>query len=199
MSGYRHDVFVSYARYGDTAKLAQSLFVPMLRDCLHDRVGTAKEDAVFLDEHDSANGSTEEDRICGALRAAKVMVVLVDKRYWHRAWCRREWATFLQRERIVGRRAIGGGGPALIYPIWAIEQFSLPVEADGTMVTKSLAPFRKLVCRTTPRPTPKLYEFVDTVAAHLAEWVASAPPYDDSWPIEPLGENVPGLRPSVGP
>lgn len=173
-TGFRHDLFVSYAHADDTPSVgcAQgfvSQFVADLRAEVGRKLGAALD--VWWDRHDLAGNIPVTPEIVQAASEAAGIVVLVSPAYLRSEWCQRERSTFLAALR---RRA--GSGAVFLVAIEGLARERLPEEFHdlvGYQFWKPLAdghatrPLRVEFADDRQPYYDRLCQLVQSIADHL--------------------------------
>jgi len=92
----------------------RNLFVPTLRDYLHDQLG--KKADVFDDQR-LRDGPNFDEQLYDSLGASALLVPVLTAAYFESDWCRREFAVMRERETQLGIRA-EGDTRTLIIPVY---------------------------------------------------------------------------------
>lgn len=178
LSGYEHDVFISYNRGGAIEKWVELYFAPVLRDRLVSVLPATP--AVFFDKT-IKSGQKWPAVLQRALAGSRILIAVLDAPYFSSEWCLAELDTMLAREKQLGLscRAQTDG---LIYPV---------VVGDGDHFRADMAAIQrrdmKTLTHTTEafRGSPKYIAFEADMMAltdELAKMVSRAPPFDPKWP-----------------
>lgn len=92
----------------------RNLFVPTLRDYLHDQLGR---DADVFDDQRLRDGPDFDEQLYENLAESALLVPVLTAAYFESDWCRREFATMREREEQLGIRH-NGDTRTLIVPIY---------------------------------------------------------------------------------
>jgi hypothetical protein len=179
VSGYKHDVFISYQRSGNSFMWVRNHFYPRLKACLEDQL--AYQPSVFIDKG-MDRGVYWPHQLEDALLRTKILVAIYSPRYFGSEWCVAEWESMRLREErlgLTGRDRSQG----LIYPILFSDSDNFPAEARY----RSWWDFKKWavpdpVYQET-REWPEFHRQVEAVAIDLAKLLPQVPPWQPDWPV----------------
>ncbi|ROP38194.1 TIR domain-containing protein [Saccharothrix texasensis] len=178
MSGYKFDLFISYARRGSVQKWLLNHFHQKLLECLADQL--APTPTVYVDRTMS-RAVHWPSSLQHALRHSKIMIQLLTPHYFQSRWCRAEWYSMLEREKVLGI-ANPGQPMGLIYPILYSDSDNFPPEGKE----RSWQNFKEFANPDPPyQETREFIHFhreVNRVAADLVELLHQVPPWRDDWP-----------------
>jgi len=182
VSGFRHDLFVSYAHADDEPVAgAEQGFVSQLVSDLRKEAGRKVGSALDMwwDHHKLAGDSPVTPEIVQAAADAAAIVMVVSLAYLRSEWCRRERSTFL-----AALDARGGGGGVFIVAIEDLDRSRLPPEFQDLIPHNF---WKKLSDDQTSRPLrvdfpsdrelyyDRLSQLVQKVADHLNRLLQQAP------------------------
>jgi hypothetical protein len=97
---YEYDVFISYRRTSTARDWVMNYFHPRLHACLSDAL--PNEPKVFLDVQAIEPGAIWQSTITRALKNSKFMIAVLNGPYFSSQYCRAEWDTFVDREKMIG-------------------------------------------------------------------------------------------------
>jgi hypothetical protein len=183
LSDYKFDIFLSYSRKGNVAEWLQRHFSEVLNNCLTDELGYPPR--IFLDTR-METGSLWPAELENGLRTSRLMVAILSPPYWASKWCRTEWDTMAERERLTGY-ASTGNPRGLIYPFTFADGDKFPESAKNRQcrsMKKWGYPYRQFA------DSPAYLEFFDEVKLAAGELVArleEIPPWSATWPIMRTG------------
>lgn len=180
MSGYTHDVFVSYAHKGGVPEWVQNHLVPVLRETLQDEL--ADEPALFFDR-DIGIGERWPDALERALMQSRLLLCIWSPAYFRSGWCLAEWRTMLARQEFVTSQS-GGEVPPLIYPIVYSDGLHFPEDAQATQqaqLFKGYAyPYPQF---RESREYLAFHDLVRTLAQQLAGRLREVPDWTSDWRV----------------
>lgn len=96
---YEYDVFISYRRTSNARDWVVNYFHPRLEAFLSDALPNPPK--IFLDENNIEPGAIWQSKITRALRHSKYMIAVLNAPYFSSQYCRAEWETFTDRERLI--------------------------------------------------------------------------------------------------
>ena len=102
---YEYDVFVSYKRDFPFGSWVHEHFLPFFSPFLASALNRASVD-IFVDTSAISTGDSWPRRLQRALGTSRCLVALWSPLYFNSAWCRRECAAMLRRERLLGFRTV---------------------------------------------------------------------------------------------
>jgi hypothetical protein len=170
MNDYAYDLFISYKRHREWTVWTREHVCGLLDTYLSQELG--RQPRIFIDEHIEP-GADWPDRLAKALGRARILVAVFSRDYFGSAWCVHELD-------LMHERSCQFPDSKLIVPI---------IGHDGELIPNEIAriePFNLRAFRNTDlqRNTPRYEKFADsieTLASHLVDAIASAPPCDTSW------------------
>jgi hypothetical protein len=112
LSGYRHDVFLSYSRAQSWPVFVNNHFRPVFDHWMTSELGA--EVRVFQDVHIIQVGQQWPREIARGLSESRVMVALLSRNYFQSEWCRRELAAMLARAEWLRNRNLDDN---VIFPL----------------------------------------------------------------------------------
>jgi hypothetical protein len=178
VSGYKFDLFISYARRGSVQRWLLNHFHDKLVECLTDQVAPAPR--VYVDKRMQKAVHWPSD-LRHALRHSKIMLQLLTPPYFESPWCMAEWRSMLAREQ-----ALGLSSPerpqGLVYPILYSDSENFP--SEGLEVAWwDFKPF------ANPDPVYQsthgyvdFHQEVSRLATDLVRLLKQVPPWDPDWP-----------------
>jgi len=137
-----------------------------------------REVKMFVDEETIETGDRWPEVLREALKGSRCMVSIWSPAYFRSNWCFSEWASFLEREKRLKMRSHG-----LIAPLVFHDGERFPRDAQivqWTNVEKYASTARAFW------DSPRVIELEDEIkkfACAVAKMVASAPPFEEDWPI----------------
>jgi hypothetical protein len=178
VSGYQHDVFISYSRRGSARKWLMNNFYKKFQECLADQLAHPPE--VFID-WGMERGVHWPSRLEKALHRSKIMVAVLTPPYFESPWCRAEMESMRARERMLG---LGGVDhpQGLVYRILYSDSANFPLEARE---------FSWWDFKAFSTPEPVFQESRDWVPFHhevtafaedLAALLPQVPEWQADWP-----------------
>jgi len=177
IDGYKHHVFVSYARSGDIPGWLHTHFVPVLTNRLE---AILDEDPdIFVDQKIEV-GTDWPDVLDEALNQSCCMIAVWSPKYFRSKWCLAEWETMLAREEKLGLKS--NGSPGLVYPVVYSGGKSFPEIARRTQQRVDLSGYAYPYPQF--RNTDKFLAFHDKVseiADDLQQWLDNVPPWSPDW------------------
>lgn len=176
---YEYDVFLSYPRQGNSGDWVRNHFYAELRGFLDEEL--VESPRIYFDEAQPP-GVRWPQNLRKALLRSKVLVAVWSPPYFRSEWCLAEWQSMRARE---AHLCIGGAEnpQGLVFPVvfWDGENF--PEEARETQ-------WHDLSRFSLPSPefarTAEFVEFqrrMQNVARAIAKLLATAPPWQDGWPV----------------
>jgi hypothetical protein len=178
VSGYKFDFFISYARRGSVQKWLLNHFHQKLLECLADQLAPTPK--VYVDRG-MARAVHWPSSLQHALRHSKIMIQLLTPHYFQSRWCRAEWYSMLEREKVLGI-ANPGQPMGLIYPILYSDSDNFPPEGKE----RSWQNFKEFANPDPPyQETREFIHFhreVNRVAADLVELLHQVPAWRPDWP-----------------
>ncbi|QFZ16975.1 TIR domain-containing protein [Saccharothrix syringae] len=192
MSGYQFDLFISYARRGSVQKWLLNHFHQKLLECLADQLAPTPK--VYVDRT-MPRAVHWPSNLRDALRHSKIMIQLLTPHYFQSQWCRAEWYSMLERERMLGL-ASSGSSQGLVYPILYSDSDNFPPEGK----LRSWLDFKEFAHPDPPyQQTSHFVLFhreVNKVAADLVQLIQQAPPWQPDWPeVDPPDPVLPPTPP----
>jgi hypothetical protein len=179
VSGYQHDVFISYSRRGSAQKWLLNHFYPKFQDCLADQFAPAPK--VFIDRG-MERGVHWPSRLEKALRHSKIMVAVFTPPYFTSPWCMAELRSMRARDEMLG--LAGSDRPqSLVYPILYSDSENFPDEGREF----SWWDFKEL---STPEPVFQesrdwvhFHRKVTDLAQDLVKLLPQVPEWRPDWPL----------------
>jgi hypothetical protein len=176
MSGYEHDIFISYRRMEpEWVHWTQKNFLRPLRVLLRPALGNI---SIFADNQ-VETGASWPAHIARAHARSRILIPILSRDYFNSEWCRLELALMHHREKLVGYRTPAHAG-VLILPVAIDDGNSFPPEVQD-MQAEGIHQF----AQPFMNPEGALQE---AFAAHLKEWcprieqaLQSIPPFDPQW------------------
>lgn len=175
MSKYNYHIFLSYKRGGAVEEWVKDHFYPFLKKWLNEEL--PNEPDIYFDQ-DMRTGTEWPSEIINALKTSRILVPILNSKYFSSSWCRAELDTLLEREKYFLPDKI-----TLIYPI----RFH-----DGKYFSDDI---KKRICFDMGEFTSTCSAFkgsanyilfensVKKIASELAELLSKVPEYSNSWPI----------------
>lgn len=124
------DLFVSYSHADAVGGKVEALLDAIRQQ--HERFTPAAL-RIFFDRESIASMAAWRERILGALRRSKVLLVILSPSYFESPYCREEWQMFVEHER--ARRVVGGA----VTPVYVLTHPGIRAAALGPEAP-SLAP-----------------------------------------------------------
>ncbi|MFC5289892.1 TIR domain-containing protein [Actinokineospora guangxiensis] len=179
MSGYKFDVFISYARRGSVQKWLLNHFHDKLVECLADQLAPAPK--VYVDRT-MPRAVHWPSNLRNALRHSKIMLQLLTPPYFESPWCMAEWRSMKERQRVLGLANVDSP-QGLVYSILYSDSENFPDE--GREVSWwDFKPF------ANPDPVYQsthgyvdFHREVSKLAVDIVQLLKQVPPWDPDWPI----------------
>lgn len=196
MSDYKYEIFISYRN------------LPGVRDWV--RVAFYKElvaklsavlklpPRIFLDSH-QAPGTWWSSEIRDAIRHSKLLIAILIPNYDQSYWCRAEFASIEEREKVLGRYQVPGQG--LVVPVAYCKKELLSQAACA----RQLAEFWMHAYSGEAFLRSERYLDFEDSMTQLATTIADLlnnkiPPWNDKWPvIDPETLQIVSLEPPGPP
>lgn len=172
-AGYRYDLYVSHAA-GSVMDDWLVVFVAALRQKAADVAG--RDIDIFMDLSQLQSGTLWRTHAEKALLHSKLLLAVITPEALDSEWCRREWATFEQREK--NHSSVPLIIPLLlqrpaVMPEWIAQRAAI----DATGLTRSSTLFR------TGRLPESARRLLAALARQVATAIAGALPFDPSWTV----------------
>lgn len=179
MSGYKFDVFISYARRGSVQKWLLNHFHSKLVECLEDQLAPAPK--VYLDRT-MPKAVHWPSNLQNALRHSKIMLQLLTPWYFESQWCMAEWKSMLARQEALGI-ANTDRSQGLVYSILYSDSENFPNEGRE-VAWWDFKPFANPdpVYQTTGEYVG-FHREVTKLAADLVQLLQQVPPWQPDWPV----------------
>lgn len=179
---YNHDLFVSYMHDETMQDWVLHHFLPFVRSFVGNALNRPIN--VFLDRDGIAAGDAWPRRLQNALAHSRALLPVWTPLYFHSAWCRRELAVMMHRERQLGYRSA-------VRP----EGIVVPVNVfDGDFFPDAARKIEWLDCRDYWligegfKKTEKYIQYQDLLrkwAVDAAKAIAAAPAWNPEWIDDP--------------
>jgi hypothetical protein len=179
VSDYEFDVFLSYSRKGSSPRWVHNHFLPKLRDCLTDEIGS--EPRVFVDQ-EMEIGSLWPSRLEQELARSKILVAIYSAQYFQSDWCTAEWKSMAARESILGL-ACPELTRGLIFPVLYSDSHNFPDYGLDRMWHDM---------KGLDNPEPMFQQTVDwlefhrrmrRIATDLEQMLLQVPEWRADWPV----------------
>jgi hypothetical protein len=179
VTGYVHDVFVSYARGGTVEPWVRHSFAPAFRRALQEELARSN---VFVDEQ-IPTGVEWPAHLQYALLRSRVLVAVFSRQYFDKVWCRAEIdSMMLRRDRFIAPE----GAPSRI-PVHAIVVHDCVAGVPADYETVQRADFKSHAVGIYA-PSKAYLKAVATLAEEVSETIRQAPPWSDNFPLAALME-----------
>ncbi len=99
MSGYEYDIFFSYKRDKQSNHWHEKV-VSKVEFWLRKELNRSSVD-IFFDTEEIKTGDQWKNKIEDSLKRSKCLVPILSPDYFHSSWCRSEWETFREREKML--------------------------------------------------------------------------------------------------
>ena len=170
---YLYDAFFSYKREPET-NLWHEVVKNKLALWVKQEQGTPV--SFFFDSEDIRTGTRWRQKLSFALKHSKSLVCIWSPAYFNSNWCVSEWKTFAAREQL--------GNWELVAPASFHDGEKFPADAKE----KQFAKFNEFASTVpsfwrTESAAQFEQDLLKPFARDLARIIASAPPYDDAFPI----------------
>ena len=189
MSGYKWDLFISYARRGSVQKWLLNHFHEKLRDCLANEFQPLR---IYVDRG-MPRAVHWPSNLQHALLHSKIMIQLLTPPYFDSDWCLAEFRSMRAREELLGL-AGAGQSQGLIYPILYGDSENFPPEARE----RSWVDFKDVAY---PDPSYQqspeygnLHRKVTVLAGDLGQLIPQVPEWRADFPL--IDTPDPVLRPT---
>ena len=179
MADYKYDIFISYRNLPGVRDWVRVAFYKALVAKLS--ASLTWPPAIFLDSHLEV-GDWWNSRIRDALRHSKLLIAILMPAYDQSGWCRAEFSSIEEREKVLGRYQIEGQG--LVVPVAYSKKELLPPSACA----RKPAEFWKHTYTGEAFLRSERYlDFEDamtTLATTIADLLMNQiPPWSDQWPV----------------
>ena len=186
---YKYDVFISYRRSNLIEPWVTNyflkLFTQWLTEKLQERSGEIPK--IFFDQIDNEPGVHWPENLQNAVKTSKILLSICSPSYFYSAWCKSEWESFSERERILG-----------------INGLRIPVRHNdcenflGGIAWSDFYGYTFLAKDFYQSIQATIFEKkVEDLATIVADAICAAPPFDNSWPaliIPPSSPTIPMQR-----
>lgn len=176
---YEHDVFLSYTTASSNGAWVREHFGEMLTDRLDNAM--PRRPSVFLFQ-DQESATAWPEHLANALRRSRVLVAVISPPYFRSPWCVAEWASMVERERLVGLGTMSDSR-LLIHPVVYADGKHFPPEArrnysrDFSQWNYPNSHFKDT------KPYLDFFDAVEALAEEIARRLDDVPPWSDNFPI----------------
>jgi hypothetical protein len=184
VSDYEFDVFLSYSRKGGSPGWVHNHFLPKLRDCLTDETGYTPK--VFVDQEMEA-GTVWPIRLEEVLTRSKILVSIYSPQYFQSQWCRAEWESMAERERLLGL-ASPELTKGLIFPVLYSDSHNFPQYGLDRMWHDMKGLDNPDLMFQQSLDWLEFHRRMRRIAADVEQLLLKVPPWQPGWPV---------LRPDV--
>jgi hypothetical protein len=171
---YQYDVFFSYKRdieSDDWHERVKNKLEFWLKQELH-----RQNVAVFFDREDIRTGMRWRQKVAGALKKSRCLACIWSPLYFQSKWCRSEWMTFVERERLASRD--------LVMPASYFDGETFPADARARQFL-DFSEFASTMPKFWDTELAVRFESqrLRPFAKDLATIIRAAPAYDDAFPL----------------
>lgn len=174
---YEYDVFFSYKRNPQTNQWSRWV-VEQLQYLLSQELNVERA-RIFVDVDDIVTGDLWREKIGLAIRRSKCLVCVWSPLYFQSKWCRSEFLSFLERQRLPDVRGLGG----LIAPLQFHDGEHFPPEATQIQMTDVRGLHSAVPAFWHSQRALVLEDKIREFSKDVAEMIRRAPSYRDDWPI----------------
>lgn len=179
MDDYKHDIFISYRRLGETRTWIENYFVPLLKNHLSQELGRSPK--IFTDSQ-IETGDSWPIVLGETISTSKVIILLWSKKYLESLWCSCEIGHMLEREKKNGYRTIERPN-GLIFPTVIHDGETMPVQIS-TIQKVEMQEFFKLTLNKDGQKYTDFEDKVKSLAEKIAGAIDDAPKWQNDWQIE---------------
>lgn len=185
MGDYNYHIFLSYKRGGAVEEWVKNLFYPLLKKWLNEEL--PYEPDIYFDQNMRA-GTEWPSEIKNALKTTRILVPILNSKYFSSSWCKAEFSTLSEREKLFLPNKI-----TLIYPIRFHDGKYFTDHIENRLYF-DMGEYSSTCLAFKESSNYILFErSVKKVAAELAELISKAPEYNNNWPIiSPQEDNSSG-------
>lgn len=177
MTGYEHDIFISYRRSDvDWVRWTRENFVRALNSLLRVRLGQIK---VFVDDTID-DGASWPNHLAMSLSRSRIMVAVLSRDYFQSDWCRLELALMHHREK-TGNLRTAENPWGLIIPVVIDDGHCFPPEVQA-MQGEQLHSFANPFMRPdSPKQEAMAEVLRNKLCASIERALAATPEFDPAW------------------